>query len=131
MPNYETIAAGILGILLLVAIVAAIIAIKDRMDAQKYIFAVEKRYHETDDVLLALRQGQYALPSDGHRERAVKRAIKYINCSIIRDYKTAFRMINGAFYSKRVKLLHAEMLENESRKKRNLLLLCAPENTNQ
>ncbi len=114
-------------IIMLLAFILAIFIYKYKTVAEKnekiYVKAFEAAYEEGGSVLVALEKTIPYLRSGGKEEKAVRRAILHINNSIMKDYKTGFLLIEKTMKGKAVKALHAKILQNETEKAQNRLLL--------
>jgi hypothetical protein len=116
-------------IIMLLAFTLSIFVYRRKTTAEKnekiYVKVFETAYEEDGSVLVALEKTIPYLRSGGKEEKAVRRAILHINNSILKDYKTGFLLIEKTMKGKTVKELHAKVLQHETEKAQNRLLLVA------
>lgn len=106
-----------------IIIILFIFKILSRPHAKKYIRVFSETYEEKGNVLYSLQQAENAYKR-GKVRTAIHSAILHLTRrSILRDYRTAFRIIENTLSGKKVRNLHEEVLEEETRKKSSMLLL--------
>jgi len=74
-----------------------------------------------EDVKLSLVKASMQFPEKSLEKLAIDKAIMYLNRSILRDYETAFKIIESVFTNKQVRELHDAILKE--RAKHHILLL--------
>lgn len=100
-------------------------AISKRSKARKYVNAFSESYKSEEKVLTALQSASEVFRKNSKEAKAISKAVFYINNSILRDYKTAFGIVEKRIKGKKVTKLHREILEKEKEKKNTILLLTA------
>lgn len=100
-------------------------AVSKRSKAKKYVNAFSNSYKSEEKVIIALQSASEAFHKNSKEAKAISKAVFYINNSILRDYKTAFGIVEKRIKGKKVTKLHREILEKEKEKKNTILLLTA------
>lgn len=121
--NCLVLAICLILIILLFAII--ILFASGHKKAKKYVEAFKDSYDTDEKVLTALQSTSECFRKNSREAKAIAKAVFYINNSILRDYKTAFAIIEKSFKSKKVVELHKKILEKEKEKKNTILLLTA------
>lgn len=75
----------------------------------------------TNTIYDSLVDVQIAVPKNSTAYFAISEAINYLQCSIMRDYETAFSIVEKVFRQKEVAMMHEVLLANEKSKVTYLL----------
>lgn len=110
-------------VIVLVIVIIAYLIFFRKKDKQ-YLRVMGEVYDEKGDVLHALKRTKSAYKKKSKEARAIQDAIDYLDHSILRDYETAFKIIEGVVGSRKVRKLHTTILSQEESKKASQLLLC-------
>lgn len=70
----------------------------------------------TDDVLTSLSEAQEMFDKHSAAYLAVNEAVYYLENSILKDYETAFMIVECCFHYPEVKRMHEAIIENEKNK---------------
>lgn len=70
----------------------------------------------TDDVLTSLSEAQEIFSRHSAAHLAINEAVYYLENSILKDYETAFTIIECCFGQVEVKRMHEAIIENEKSK---------------
>lgn len=97
-----------------------------KRNAVRYV-KLFREFYETNTVLNTLQLIQNEFKTGSVEFIIIDRAIHYLNFSILKDYKTAFCIIEKEFHLQEVKQLHQEILEKET--STNLVLGITQKNT--
>lgn len=115
----------VLAALIIAAVIFAIIKINDKkkrgQSSQQYLQMFSQLY-DTDEksVIDSLREIKEYFKSGSVEYIAVDKSIFYLTQSIVRDYATAFIILEKVFNIPEVKQFHAKVIEHE---KENIILL--------
>lgn len=79
--------------------------------------------YQTQDVIQSLCEVADILPKGSLEYLVINKALNYLRFSIMKDYESAFQIIEKCFISKEVKALHQSILESETSKAMYLLTM--------
>jgi hypothetical protein len=108
-------------------ITVALLIINDKQKqkkAQKKYFELFQELYEVGHVIETLEQIRDAFKKDSIEYIAIDQAVFYLDHSIMRDYRSAFDLVEKVFELKEIKERHMEVIETE--KERIQLALSAP-----
>ena len=110
-----------LAAILFIIILAVIASRKKR--ARRYVRALSEYYRIHGNVREALKLSAGAFRKRSDAAAAVREAAYHCRHSILRDYRTAFCIVEETIRGKKVRELHKDILEEETAKKNSILLL--------
>ena len=124
--NYQNYQFPVICLFFFVLIFLIVIHVASKRNkAKKYVNAFSNSYKSEEKVIIALHSASEAFRKNSKEAKAISKAVFYINNSILRDYKTAFGIVEKRIKGKKVTKLHREILEKEKEKKNTILLLTA------
>ena len=97
-----------------------------RSRPKKYLTVVSDSYNSGASVINALKQAEEVYSKKSRERVVIHAAVRYLTKSVLRDYPTAFRVIESEMSSKKVKKLHQMILENEKNRKNEIFMLSGP-----
>lgn len=109
-------------IIIVIAVIAALITFlilflpdkkRTNNNSQIYLQNLTKMYEEHTPIIECLSKIEQLFKSGSIEYIAVEQAIFYLTKSIMRDYETAFSIIEKVFRNQEVKKLHADIIEKE------------------
>lgn len=108
-----------------VAVMAVLItlfsAVKRKSRNNKYCELFSIGYDDGRGVLETLKMVQSSFSAKSVEYLVIERSVRYLTNSCLRDYQTAFAMIEDVFQGKNVENLHDEIMTKE--KNRMVLLI--------
>jgi hypothetical protein len=115
--------------IIIAAVIAAIITLilllvidrsKSKKNSKIYLQMLTELYDNGETVINSLEKIKATFKKGSIQFIAIDHAVFYLNKSIMRDYETAFSIIEKVFSSNEVKLKHAAIIEKE---KANVIFL--------
>lgn len=83
---------------------------------EKYIDQFESVYEEKKSIRITLESLESMYSKKSMEYKAIKKALYYLDHSLLRDYAGALQIIDKIFESKKIKKMHDSYLRNEENK---------------